>query len=244
MSKNSELRTKGSNSVALPDYLQDTKGLGNENLTREDISIPRIGIIQSLSPERQKADSKYIPGCEEGQFFNTVTREILPESFRFVDIFYSKTFGVFTRREFGGGFRGQFSSAGDAQNFINSQDNPAQLEIIDTGIHVIIRLDDNDAPIETAIVMFNKSKMKVSRQINTIVKGKGTARFATVWEMSTVPEKSAKGPYYNFKVADKGWASKSLFEYAYNAYQEVKDKDLSASAAAANQSESADDVAY
>lgn len=244
MTKNNELRTKETAGVALPDYLQNSQGMGNENLTRDDISIPRIGIIQSLSPERQKADSKYIPGSEEGQFFNTVTREILPDTFKFVDIFYSKTFGVFTRREFGGGFRGQFGTGMEAQTFINTQDNPAQLEIIDTGIHVIVRLDAKDAPAETAIVMFNKSKLKVSRQINTILKGKGAARFATVWEMSAVAEKSSKGPYYNFKVADKGWASKELFDYCHKAYDEVKDKDLSASAAAANQTEGADDPSY
>lgn len=245
MSKNTEIRTKDHSEVAIPDFLQNSRGLGNENITRDDISIPRIGIVQSLSPERQKADSKYIPGCEEGQFFNTVTREILPDSFRFIDIFYSKTFGVFTRREFGGGFRGQFPSAVDAQSFINTQDNPAQLEVIDTGIHVIVRLDDAGAPLETAIVMFNKSKLKVSRQINTILKGKGSARFATIWEMSAVPEKSAKGPYYNFKVADKGWVTnKDLFDYCLKAYTEIKDKDLSASAEAASRAESADDIPY
>jgi len=231
-----EVATTGTTQVntAIPDYLRDSMGVGNENLTRQDVTIPRINIVQSLSPERAKADAKFIPGCEEGQFFNNVTREILPETFNFVDVFYNRTYGVFVHRDFGGGFKGQFATEAEAQIFVAAQENASQLEVVDTGVHVVVRVDDALLPVETCIIMFNKSKLKVSRNINTILKGKGTARFSTVWKMSSVAEKNQKNqPYFNFKAEDKGWAPKELFDYCKQVYEEVKDKDLSASVAAA-----------
>lgn len=233
----------------LPDYLQGSAALGNENVTRQDITIPRIGLIQSLSPEREKGNAKRIEGCEEGQFFNTVTRELLPETFNFVDIFYTKTWGVFTKRVNGGGFKGQFTNEVEAANFVASQENGNQMEIVETAVHVIVRLNENDAPVETAILMFTVSKLKISRDMNTILKGTGAARFATKWQMASVAEKSAKGPYYNFKTSKLGFVSPDLFAYCKGVYDEVKDKDLSASAAAANTQDAAtstsdDDIAY
>ena len=226
----------------LPDYLQGSSNLGNENLTRQDVTIPRIGLIQSLSPERERGNSKQIVGCEEGQFFNTVTRELLPETFNFVDIFYSKTWGVFTKRVHGGGFKGQFKTEQEAALFVASQENGNQMEVVETAVHVIVRTDDNDRPVETAILMFTVSKLKISRDMNTILKGSGADRFATKWSMGSVAEKSAKGPYFNFKATRQGWVSPDLFAYCKGVYEEVKDKDLSASAAAANAADGASSV--
>ncbi len=236
--------------VSLPSYLQGTEGLGNENVRREDVTIPRIGLIQSLSPERTKGHAKQIPGCEEGQFFNTVTREILDETFKFVDILFTKTWGVFVHRDFGGGFKGQFSTEVEAATFAAQQENASQMEVVDTGVHVIVRLDNDLRPVETAILMFTKSKLKVSRDINTILKGSGAARFATLWQMEAVGETNKKGqPYFNFKATKQGWVSPELFEFCKKVYDEVKDKDLTSSAAAANRTDESasvdpDDIPY
>jgi len=232
----------------LPEYLKGSAGLGNENVSRQDVTIPRIGLIQSLSPEREKGNAKQIAGCEEGQFFNTVTREILDETFNFVDILYTKTWGVFTQRKFGGGFKGQFKTEAEAAIFIAQDPNGNQYESVETAIHVIVRVDENDAPVETAILMFTMSKLKVSRDMNTILKGTGAARFATKWTMGSIAEKSAKGPYYNFKATKLGFVTPELFAFCKGVYDEVKDKDLSVSAAAANKQDGPetdpDDIPY
>ena len=249
--KKNELNTVDPAGVStLPDYLQGSAGLGNENIQRGDVTIPRIGIIQSLSPERTKGHAKQIVGCEEGQFFNTVTREILPETFKFVDVMFTKTWGVFVHRDFGGGFKGQFKTEKEAAIFAVTQENANQLEIVDTAVHVVVRVTDDLKPVETAIVMFTKSKLKVSRDMNAILKGSGAARFATLWEMSAVGETNKKGqPYFNFKATKQGWVPVDLFTYCKDVYEEVKDKDLSVSAAAANAADGAasvdpDDIPY
>lgn len=49
---------------------------GFEQMDGNVMAIPFIRIAQKLSPELDKNDVKYIAGLEEGQFFNTTTREI------------------------------------------------------------------------------------------------------------------------------------------------------------------------
>jgi hypothetical protein len=243
MSKKQELATPAPGGVVVPDYAQGA-ALGMENVGREDVSIPRYSIIQSLSPERQKSDAKYIPGVEEGQIINSVTGEVLPEAFDFVDVFYQRTYGVFVKRDAGGGFRGNFNTVPEAQAFVVGSPDGSSLEVMDTGVHVIVRLDDAGAPIETAILYMCKSKLRVSRKINTVLKGKGVARFATTWNMGTVSEKAPKGVYYNWKVEDKGWTPKDLFDYCKQVYDEVKTKDLGAAAEAAGKDAAHSEVEY
>lgn len=62
----------------LPEFLKTEIGnqAGMENVEQGDLLLPRLGLCQSLSPQRRKNDSLFIPGLEEGQLFNTVTSEI------------------------------------------------------------------------------------------------------------------------------------------------------------------------
>ena len=66
----------------LPDFLVGTAGVGNEAVTAQDVTFPRIGIIQALSPEIQKDHAKFIPGAQTGDLFDTLTRKIVPQPMR------------------------------------------------------------------------------------------------------------------------------------------------------------------
>ena len=59
------------------DLIIKSAGLGLENVTNDDITIPRLAIIQSGSPQRKKKDEKYIEGADEGMIFNTVTNTLI-----------------------------------------------------------------------------------------------------------------------------------------------------------------------
>ena len=65
--------------TAVPDYLKREQGqaaAGTENMERQDMTLPRLGLCQALTPQRQKADPKYIYGLEEGDFFNTISEDV------------------------------------------------------------------------------------------------------------------------------------------------------------------------
>lgn len=81
-------------------------------MTRADFSMPFLGIVQSLSPQRQKGDEKYIAGAEEGDLFNTVTGELFKADagLRVIPVKYALVFNVWRPRDLGGGFLGSFPS--------------------------------------------------------------------------------------------------------------------------------------
>ena len=57
----------------LMDDLYAGAGQGMENITSEDMQIPFMRILQPLSPQLIKTDSKFIKGASAGDIFNTVT---------------------------------------------------------------------------------------------------------------------------------------------------------------------------
>src|SRR5438132_1612945 len=94
----------------VPDYLRrkgDGPPLGLENLERNDMTLPRLGLCQSLTPQRIKSDPKYIAGLEEGEFFNTITREVYGNRVRLVPLLFYKTRILFGPKDEGGGLRCQ-----------------------------------------------------------------------------------------------------------------------------------------
>ena len=52
-----------------PAYIDQGQSRGSENVTTEDLVIPRLEIVQALSPCKDKNEGAYIEGCEEGQLF-------------------------------------------------------------------------------------------------------------------------------------------------------------------------------
>ena len=48
----------------IPDYMKSDGGMGNENLTSDDLTIPRLSLLQALSQELKKTNSKYIEDAE------------------------------------------------------------------------------------------------------------------------------------------------------------------------------------
>jgi hypothetical protein len=217
----------------LPDFLVGTAGMGNEGVSSKDVTYPRVGVIQALSPEIDKGNAKYIQGADLGDLFNTLTREIIPQPLMLMDCFFQKSYGVFKLRTSGGGYKAQFATEAEAQKFVENDFEGGQLEIIDTGIHMCLLLDQQaTTPTGEAVMFFTKTKLKVSRQMNTILKGKGAARWATIWNVETVKEINSKNqPYYNLKVTDAGFVKdKALFDRGSKLYEDVREKVVAVSA--------------
>lgn len=79
-----QVNVKSNSEVATGDISADliikSAGRGLENVTNDDITIPRLAIVQAGSPQRKKKDEKYIEGAEEGNIFNTVTNQLFSDS--------------------------------------------------------------------------------------------------------------------------------------------------------------------
>jgi len=71
-----ELTERQTGAVQIDDELLKMGGAGTENIKAKDVLIPRLVILQSLSPQLAKKKSEYIEGAEVGDFCNVATGDI------------------------------------------------------------------------------------------------------------------------------------------------------------------------
>lgn len=78
---------------------------GFENVNPNDVIMPRMALCQAASDERKRGNSKYIPGLEDGQFFNTLTKEIYGSKLLVVPVHHYKTRILWKGKTPGSGMR-------------------------------------------------------------------------------------------------------------------------------------------
>lgn len=216
---------------ALPDELgaafAEDAGAGLETMTTDDKAIPFIALVQSLSPQRQRDNAKYIDDAEEGDIFNTVTSELYKADvgLEVIPIHFKKVFNVWTPRDEGGGFHGSFPSrekAGgrppeDGSRFGKWFTDDGN-EVVDTAEHYLLVRSATGA-WTPALLSMTSTKLKVSRTWNTrmsMVTIPGTDKpaptFARTYVIRSASQKNDKGTFHNYLIADGRWVTKE--EYA------------------------------
>ena len=218
-----------------PDFLKEGDTRGNESVSLEDKVIPRLDIIQALSPCLKKHDPAYIEGAEEGMIYNNITRELYGREayvcfadFEVVFINWAKDV-----KPRSAAFRGVFKSKQEAAEAIDLFSIEAMkagkgTEIINTHIthqHFGVLINPLRRSLDDISISMSSSKVKVSKHLNTMVGilGQGKEpRFARVYRVSTVPETGVKGDYYNYKIEANQFATKAIFDKAEAIYNMSK----------------------
>lgn len=234
MVKKKEVAVAGSTELAeRPSYMGD-KARGSEEVTIKDITIPRLSMIQDLSPQRKTNKAEYIDGAEEGMLFNTVTNELYPESVLFVPVYFRSEWLVWKHRDSGGGLQGVCATQEEAVALVGdhplagqmTDKNEPVLEVQETAQHFGLLLDPNspaDNPRATEIVVsMSKSQLKPSRQLNSMIRIALGDRFERYFRMSAVQVDGARGEYFNWKVEQLGFVSEGIFAQAEALYESVK----------------------
>lgn len=207
----------------VPEFLRQYGSAGNESVGVDDIVIPRLGLIQQLSPEVDDSDPKFIEGAKPGDFFNSLTREVYAAPVAVVFVDRKKEYVVFKKRSAGGGYRGSFGSEAEARSAIaNDIDDPEdQLEIVETATNFGLVLDDNLVVKSEIVISFTSTKLKVDRQINSMIRLRGAARFSSVFFLESTKEKNDKGTFYNFKATLGPWVDQETAVAAKKMYDAI-----------------------
>lgn len=183
---------------------------GSEEVGLNDLILPRIELVQPLSPCKDKNDAAFIPGIEDGDLFNTVSRENYGEGVRIVPVYYRPVFLLFKTRKAGGGFRGTFETAEAAEAARKRLEDPQNHEIVQCGEHIVLVMTA-EGP-QQAILSMTKTKLKVSRQLNSLVRMRHPDdSFSTLYQLGSVQQKNDKGTFYNFTVKPLGYVNKDVF---------------------------------
>lgn len=94
-----EVATKKENAVAsaVPSFMKNDAGKGVESMTASDMEVPRLVLLQALSPEVAEGDEK------PGVFFHSIAEESLGPKLRVVPIFADIKYILWRPRHEGGG---------------------------------------------------------------------------------------------------------------------------------------------
>ena len=208
----------------MPDFLKEKQGTsrGNENVTTDDLVIPRLEILQQISPELIKNDPLYIKGAEAGQMINSVTKQVYGNEVFVVPVHFSKQWLVWRDRKKGGGFLGSFPNEMDALTKAEAEGGTKEgIEVMDTPTHYCLLVNRESGSVEEIMLSMPRTKAKISRQWNSMVKLAGGDRFSRVYRITTQVEENQKGKFYNYVVAQSGFPLKALYEQAEKLYTAV-----------------------
>jgi hypothetical protein len=196
----------------------EDEGVGRETMGAKDLAIPRISVLQALSPVCTKGDPAYIKEAEVGEFFDNIEskRWSGDDGIVVIPVTYRRTLLEWKPRTLGGGFVADHgldeSCLKDAVRNEKGQDIlPNGNEIIQTAEYFCIMIDPNSGlPKQVVLSMaktqFKKAKIWNSMMSNLMVPrpdGKGVfnpAIFYQSYKITTVPESNDKGSWYGWHI--------------------------------------------
>ena len=206
----------------LPAFLQQGSMRGTENVTQSDLIVPRLELVQSLSPCRKKTDPSYIEGAYEGMLYNNVTRELYGPTVKIVPVSYRKEYLIWKDRTKGGGFRGSFPSMEVALDAKRELEDGTDCEVIDTAQHFCLLIGPNK--IEEIVVSMQRSKLKTSRKWNSLIRIAGVDSFARSYNLFAVTQTNANNQdYWGFDVSNDAFVSEDVYRRAEILWAQIND---------------------
>lgn len=219
-------------SQAMFDAMALQSGAGLENITRDDIALPFLGVLQKMSKAVDEEDTGHVDGAKAGMIINTVTREIFDSGLEIVPVFFEKKWVEWIPRNKGGGWVATWDSKEEAEKGRRADGGT---EIIDTNNHYVL-FRNKAGEWEAAILSCTSKKLKASRMWNA-AQGRVTIpvgnekRLAPSWSrryiLKTVSEKNDKGTYFTIVIDpvhpfEDGWVDMATFEVGSEFYRQVK----------------------
>jgi hypothetical protein len=223
----------------VPEYLRRKDGeppMGLENLERQDMTLPRLGLCQALSPQRSKTDPKYIAGLSEGEFFNTITRENYGDRVQLVPLLFYKTRIYFNAMDDGGGLRCQsqdnFIGIGDPggtcavcpfSKFGSSRGGEGKGTACNQFFNyaALVVKDGTVSPEGLLVFSLKSSALRVAKEWNALLRHRNLDIFAGVYELTSMERKNDIGRWYEPIVTPAGNVSREVYEASKIAYAAV-----------------------
>jgi hypothetical protein len=219
----------------VPDYLKPKPGvrLGNENVTSEDVIVPRIALAQSNSFELKKSHAKYIEGLEQGEFFNTATKEIYGKALRVINVHYFRSRIRWNGKEIGAGILcrsddgangigdpGGACASCEFSKFNTDEDDsrPSCMMFMNFPCLVIGAKGEVD-PAGIVIYSMKSLSIKTGKHWNTLVNIKNLDRFAGVYKLTSVEDHRASGDSFQPNIENDGLVTREQAEAGRISYE-------------------------
>jgi len=213
MTKKNELvpASTGKQDVAVADsFFQDNAGAGLDNVTAADMLVPRLTILQSLSPQLKKRDSAYIEGAEVGDICDVGTGQTF-KSILFLPVYYRKDYLEWAPRASGGGLVNVHTDAAILEQTTRNDKKQPVLEngnlVQETAQFFGFNLS---AGRQMCFLPMASTQLKKARKWITLAAGEKLRRadgseftapiFYRTYELSVAEESNAQGEWAAWKV--------------------------------------------
>ena len=206
------------NTTSMAAMFMEDEGVGREAMTAKDLAIPRLSVLQALSPQCTKGDAAYIKGAESGEIFDNINRRRFSgeEGLIVVPVSYRRTHLEWKTRKAGGGFVADHGADDSivqqcTKNELGQDILPNGNEVIQVAEYFCFIIDpETKMPSQCVLSMsktqFKKAKLWNSMMTNLLVpKPDGTGSFNPAifymsYKLTTVPESNDKGNWFGWKI--------------------------------------------
>lgn len=158
-------------------YLEDA-GSGLENITTDDLAIPRLRILQALSPELDRTKPVFVPGAKAGDIFNSVTNRFIDgeKGAKMVFVYFRSSYLQWWPRDSrkGKGFIADHGPNPGAlltqvvRNDKNQDILPDGSELIKTAEYFAFVINE-DGTYDRVLIDMSKTQLFKSKRLNTII---------------------------------------------------------------------------
>jgi len=196
---------------------------GLEDITKEDVLIPRLALAQALSPQVTEGDPAFIEGLKVGSLFNSMTGEIYGKEV-FVQIIRKDPPRAmeFYPQDDGGGVKDPNVPLNDPRlKWGEDGEKPVATLFRD----YIARLLPSG---EMIALSFKSSGIKVAKALNGLLLLRGRAIYAGRYKITTAVELKPK-PHQVYKVSNADWCTEEQIAEGAMMYAAVKDLDVARS---------------
>lgn len=230
----------------IPAHLAQYQRAKIGNIDSSDRIIPRIKLIQAISPELQDFDT-----AKAGQFWHTIGQQNLGPTIKAIPIVIQKSYVLWAPRN---DDRGILARAMDG---VNWQPANAEFTVKPKGASTPItyntkrtvsesRLDqfgtsipgDPNSPpaasltynmmwflldypeLSPSIIINTRSSVKPMQQLLSRIDSKPVPHFCQIYDIGSVQQKGAEGPYFNFTYTGAGFADEATAAHCSAMYDQ------------------------
>lgn len=203
----------GSHAVAAVDEsFAQYAGAGTENITASDIIVPRLTILQALSPQLNAKKSEYIAGAKAGDICDVGTGEIFEAPLMFLPVYFKKQWLEWAPRSSGQGL----VAIHDSSDILNqTKPNDRKQPILANGNLIaetaqFFGLNLSAGGRRSFLPLTSTQLKKAKRWLTLASAEKPLARkdgstfapplFYRIYQLSAVSESNAKGDWIGYKI--------------------------------------------
>lgn len=232
------------NAVALPyEGLEQFAGLGLEEVSTEDLSVPFLRILAQLSPQVNKRDGAYVDGAEAGMIYNTVANEVYngEDGVLVVPCHYSRKFVEWKPREKGGGYVTSYDVDDPIQHTTYRDDRGSDIlpngNLLSNTAQFFVLLLHPELGPQRCLITMTSTQLKKARKWMTQIQsltGRGSngniftlPMMSQVYQLRTIEERNDKGSWFGWEVSrlrplELGGDELNLFQLAVAFHKSVK----------------------